>query len=434
MSTTTLRTSKPAATPSAAFVILWWGTDIRVLGLDGALASRCLVEREDPVAAIVAMVSGIAPAGTCARIAYHPSSIEIHDTRCPVLGRTRLFRHLSREYASMKAKGALWAIDPPKGRTAGAGSVLYVDVHSALPRLVDGLARMGIHTVGAWPLRCLVDATGSTCRGGEPSWAVLAIPGRALVISAGPHGGQFAHHHEGVGAEEDAVADVNTALALLEGAEGAPGLCAVEEGGGMEDLCRLLAGCKTVRTTLAGLLGSAGALTPGGPSDFLQVRTRYQARRCLAALAGAFGVLMLAGSAWSIRSTCMHREEIRQREVAAAGLRSQLHASVESRRALNDAILRRERELAQMEVGRQREYDLLMALSGLIPRQVELLELSTLAGNFTIRGRCETGTASPGDILARFRRDLGFKDAPWSLSVEPAGDPGPDFEWHGSFQ
>ena len=421
-------------TPSAAFVILWWGTDVRILGPDGALASRCLVEGEDPVAAIVAMVSGIAPAGTRARIAYHPSSIETHDIRCPVLGRTRLFRHLSREYPSMKARGTLWAIDPPKGQPACAGSVLYLDVHSALPRLVDGLARTGIHTVGAWPLRCLVDATGSTCRGGEPSWVVVAIPGRALVTSMGPHGGQFAHHHEGVGAEEDAVADVNTAVALLEGAGGAPGLCAIEEGGGMEDLCRLLAGCKVVRTTLAGLLGSAGSLTPGGPSDFLRVRTRCQARRCLAALAGAFGVLLLAGSAWSVRSTCMYRDGIRQGEVAAAGLRSKLRASVESRRAIDDAIHRRERELAQMEVGRQREYDLLMALSGLVPRQVELLEVSTLAGNFTIRGRCETGTTGPADILARFRQDLGFKGAPWSLSVEQAGDPGPDFEWHGSFQ
>lgn len=430
MSTTTLQTFERGPGAPADSVILWWGPEIRILHPDGALASRRLAKQEDPVAAILAMATGAARV----RIAYHPASVETHDISCAVAERGRLLRRLSREYPSLKAAGTLWAVDAMEGRADRAGSVLYVDRRSALPRLVDGLTRAGIQTVGAWPIRCLVEAAGPVCAGREISWAVVAVPGRALVTGMGPNGSGFARHHEGAGAEEDAMADINTILALLESGEDGAGLCAFEEGGGMEGLFKGLGGCKVAKTTIAGLLEGARLICPGGPSDFLQGRRRFPDRRCLSALAVGLGALMLAASALSARSTLAARERVRLVESAAIGHRAQMRASLKSRRVIHDEIDRQKGELAQLQVGTQREYDLLMALCANIPRQVELFEVSTQSGTFTVRGRCEAGSADPGDILGRFRRNLEFKGAPWTLSGDPMGEAGPDFAWHGSFR
>jgi hypothetical protein len=74
-----------------------------------------------------------------------------------------------------------------------------------------------------------------------------------------------------------------------------------------------------------------------------------------------------------------------------------------------------------------------MALSRITPSQVEILEISTQAGNFLIRGRCDAGIAGPDGLLEGFRRDLGFEGAPWSLTWDPAGPHGQEFVWHGAF-
>jgi hypothetical protein len=417
-----------------ASVILWWGTDLRVLGPAGTLVSQSLTEKEDPVQAIIALVTGAHPTAEAARIAYHPASIEMHDVSCPVAGRARLHRQFSRDHPSLRAAGTLWAVDSPGGRADGSGTVLYIDASPDLARLVDGLARKGIRTEGAWPLPCLVESADPACHSGKPSWAVVAIPGRALVASLGPDGGRFVRHHEGVGAVEDALADLNTALALAEGGEAKPGICAAEDGGGVEALHRFLGGCKVTTITLDRLLERARFLIPGGASDFLARRPRLPPKRVFTSLAAGLGILLVAGSAWSARSTWATREGIRRSEAEARGLRAQLRATIEARQAIKDEILRKEQALGQLQIARQREYDLLMALSGCIPKQVELLEISTQSGSFAIRGRCEAGATGAGAILSQFRRDLGFKGAPWILAEEPSDPPGSEFVWHGSFQ
>jgi hypothetical protein len=405
-----------------------------VLDPDGKLSSRSLADHEDPVAAILAMMPRAAPRAGVVRIVFHPASIEMREVSCANAGRSRLHRLLSREFPVLKAAGTLWAMDSIRPDGGGHGTMLYIDVHSLLPRLVDGLARLGIRTEGAWPLQSLVEAAApaAVCR--ESSCAVVAIAGHALVSSWNSAGVRSVHHHDGGGFAEDALTDLGTALALLEGDGALPGLCALENVAGTALLRNRLGDPGAAATSIAAFLERARFLRAAGISNFLPRRYMGAAKRVLAGLAAALGLAMMAGAAWFAHATWQYRNRTLRSEGEAGEHRLQMRAAIESRLVAQDEIRRLEQALAQLQTPPQREYALLTAISRLIPNEVEVLDISTRGEDFSILGRCEGNPAGPRAVLAKFRQDLESEGSPWSLAAEPAAGTGPEFSWHGSFR
>jgi hypothetical protein len=107
---------------------------------------------------------------------------------------------------------------------------------------------------------------------------------------------------------------------------------------------------------------------------------------------------------------------------------------VASLRGTENRIVRLERALDQLRAPPQRAFELLGALSRLIPPQVVVQEISIQGGGFVLRGRCEDYAADPGGALAKFRHDLGAAELPWTLAEEARSQAGPDFLWHGDFR
>jgi len=434
MSTSTSQASDPGTASDSSAVVLWWGAEIRVLGPDGTLSSRTLTPREDPVGAILEMMAALASGSVVARIAYHPASIELREVGCPDTGKGRILRSLSGEVPALKAAGTLWAVDPVGSGPVGHRTLLYIDVRSGLPRLIDGLARLGIPTVGAWTLQSVVEA--GLPRGGSDGafWAVVAVPGRALVSCASTNGERLVHYHDGRAIAEGISADIGRTVALHEGAGSLPAICALEEGPGISDLQKALGPAGAEACSIACFLGFARLIPPGGRSDFLPESSRFPSGKTVVGLAAAAGILLLAASAWFAFATWREQEQMRRSAGEAGDRLARLRVEVGSRRATEDRILRLERSLGRLQARPQRVFELLATISRMIPPQVEIEEISAEDCTFVVRGRCEESTTDPGGPRARFRRDLASGDLPWTLTPETGSSAGPDFLWHGIFR
>jgi hypothetical protein len=419
-----------------AAVILWWGSDIRVLGGSG-YSVRSLEDRDDPVAAILAMAGDGAVSGRSVRIIYHPATLEAREVACPNVGRKRLHKLLSADHAALTAPDTLWSAEALRRGIDGFGTVVYIDAKSRLPLLVEELARRGIRTEGAWSLQSLVEAT-PPCDGAEGVFlGVVATGRRALVSCVNSSGDRLVRFQEGPDFADAALAEVGTALALLDTGEPFPALCALEEGPATAALRERLAGGRPVEISLPDFLARARTLTPGSLSDILPRRARLSRGVLLQGLAAGLGVLLMAGSGWSVRTTRQAERRLRDQAAAAGERHLQLQAEIARRLAAREEIAGLRRELGGIQCPSQNHYALLMALARSTPSEVSLRDIEIEGSRFSIRGRCSESAPGPDSPLSSFRRSLAQAGLPWELvgaSGEASHVSEADFTLEGQFR
>jgi hypothetical protein len=413
-----------------SLVILWWDSDVRILGGDGKVSALSLAGGGDPVQAIVRAALDARAASRTVRVVYHPGSLDLEEAACPDTTRARLRRFLSREFPALKHAGTVWSAGPVRRGSRGPATLLCLEKHSALPRLAGELARGGLRVEGAWPLPCLVEAT-PPCDAPEGSYVALAVlGGRALVACAGPSGDRSVRLLEGPDFAEAALAELETGEARFEDGAAAPGIAVVEEGPAEAAFAGALRARGLARVPMADFLGNARRLSPGRPSDFLRPPPLWERRPSPAGLVAAAGLsLALLALALGARARADQRRTQRQ----VAGWREE-HARLERwvsvRRAARREMDALQGELASLQTPAHAPAAFLEAVGRAAPGAVALLSVTIRGGAFEIRGRvCEEG-ANP---LPEFWSALGAPGRPWRLQnpAPPAG--AAEFTLTGSF-
>jgi len=417
-----------------SIVILWWGRQIRLLADGQKPAARALEPGEDRVAAILRMIAEAGAAARAVRLIYHPETLEAHEVACPRTSRSRLRRIFAGEHRALAAPDTFWSAEPIRGGPNGHATVIYLDPHSPLPRLREGLAQGGMRLEGAWPLQSLLEAFPTCGDGARGFFSVVAADSQAFVSSLGTSGDRSVRFYDGPEFAAAAIAEMRTVLARFDEGATPPGLLLLEDGPHSAAFRDALRSQPLTEVLPAELLARARFLSPGGFSDFLPRKSFARLRRAarispkgVIAAAAAMILILMGGHAWSARQD-RHR---RQREISDQREQRLLsERSAESRRAFQDRI----DELDRAESPPQAHYELLTALARTIPPAIALQMLTAGPDRFAIAGHIYEGAGGPENPLSAFYRALAPPEAPWILSPLPPPGPGSDFAIEGSFR
>ena len=420
-------------------VLCWWGDEIRIIDPCDASTARVLAKPGDPLPEILQAAAGCKGSGRV-RIVYQPDALEVHEIglagiplnprRADGPGRKRVRRLLAREFAALAEPNAVWCLCP--GDT-GSGAVLYLERDSLLPKIVEGLARIGLCVEGAWPLPVLADRPPSPSAG-PGCLSLVATAGRAIVACVSAAGDRGVDLHNRGDAPEAAAASLRSALARFDESQHPPGWLAVEESPRAAALRSAAAGLGLTEISVAGLLARARLLSPGGWADLLPGRPwwmRPRARRRLIAGAAILAMLTSALCAHIAGARKSARLALRQREEAAL-----LHVRAEAgerqtRTERIKALLASEAELA---TERPVLGDFLPALAASFPRSAVLGEIAMSDGQITLLGRICDRSVRTADAAARLCSDLAPSGAQWTLRSDPLPSGGFDFVLRGSVE
>jgi hypothetical protein len=417
-----------------SIVILWWGTDIRILTTDGKASRFALGKTEDPVPGILRIVEDARAAGQAARIIYHPDTLDAHEISCPNTSRSRLRKILSREYRALGAPDAVWSAEPIRKGPRGYATVLYIDNRSRLPRLLEGLAGGGVRVEGVWPLQSLIEVI-PPCDAAEGSFlSLVAVGGQTLVSCVGPSGDRSVRFFDGDESADAAIAEMRAVLARFDEGATPRGLMVVEESpkaGALADApgTQALTGMPP-----AAFLGHARLLPMRGFSDFLRRQpffARPPALRRMGALAGLALAMGSAWFAWGVR-----QDQVRAQQQAAS-LRErhvELQQWIASRVAIGKKIGELTQALGSVQGPAQPHYEFLAALARATPKAIALQSVMIQDGAFAIKGRVYGEAGRSDNPLLRFRRDLAEPEEPWRLQAAPSGTADAGFVLTGSFQ
>ena len=416
-------------------VLCWWGDEIRIIDPGDACSARVLAMPGDPLPEILRAAAGCKSAGRV-RIVYQPDALEVHEIglagiplnprRADGPGRRRVRRLLAREFAAIAEPDAVWCLCP-----GDAGAVLYLERDSLLPKIVEGLARNGLRTEGAWPLPVLAERAPSP---GSGSLSLVATTGRAIVACVSAAGDRGVDLHNRGDAPEAAAASLRSALARFDESEHPQGWLAVEEGPKAAALRSAAAGLGLTEISVAGLLARARLLSPGGWADLLPERPWWMrpcAKRRLIAGAAVLAVLTPALCVHIAAARRGARLALRQREEAAF-----LHMRAEAGERETRAERLRELLASEAELATERPAlgDFLLALASSFPRSAVLGEIAVSDGQITLSGRFCDRSVRTADAAARLCSDLAPSGAQWSLRSDPASSGGFDFVLRGSLE
>ena len=423
-----------------SIVIFWWGGDIRILS-GGQISGRRLEKKEDPVAAIFRMIAGDGAGVRAARIIYHPDTLEAHEAACPRTSRSRLRKIFAGEHPALAAPDTVWSAEPIRRGPNGHATVLYIDEHSSLPRLLEGLAGRGFRVEGVWPLQSLIEAFPTCGAAGRGFLGVVATGSQAFVSSLGTSGDRSVRFYDGPEFAEAAIGEMRTVLARFDEGDPPPGLLMLEDGtqaGAFRDALR---NQPLTEVLPAELLAHARFLPPGGPSDFLPRKSFSQwmprlplCRAARMRLMGAFAAALLIGAGWHAWSVRQERIRQQRRFAVLQEQRLSVERSAESRRALQDRLDRLDEALRRAQSPIQVHYDFLAAVAKTIPSTIALQTMTIEHGRFAIAGHIYQGAGGPESPLPRFCRALAPAEAPWILSALPPAMANPDFALEGSFR
>ncbi len=420
-------------------ILCWWGDEIRLIDPCDACTARVLANPGDPLPEILQAAAGCKSAGRV-RIVYQPDALEVHEIglagiplnprRADGFGRKRVRRLLAREFAAIAEADTVWCLCP--GDTA-AGAVLYLERDSLLPKIVEGLARNGMRTEGAWPLPVLAERAPSP-GSGPGSLSIVATAGRSIVACVSAAGDRGVDLHTRGDAPEAAAASLRSALARFDECEHPPGWLAVEEGPKAASLRSAAAGLGLTEISVAGLLARARLLSPGGWADLLPERPWWMRPRAKRRLIAGAAILALLTPA-----LCLHiaaarkgaRLALRQKEEAAL-----LHMRAEAGERQTRTERIRALLVSQAELATERPVlgDFLPALAAAFPKSAVLGEIAISDGQITLSGRiCDRGVRT-ADAAARLCSELAPSGAQWSLRSDPPASGGFDFVLRGSFE
>jgi len=414
-------------------VILWWGADIRILAGNGKTSRLTLEGAEDPVPAILRMAGESCVAAQPLRIIYHPETLDTHDISCPNTSRSRLRKILVREFRALAAPDAVWSAEPIRRGLKGYATVLYIDKHSRLPRLLEGLAERGLPVEGVWPLQSLVEVTPPCAMAEDGFLSLVVLGGRALVSSAGPSGDRSVRFFEGHEFADAAIAEMGTVLARFEEDAVPPGLMIVEESPHAGAFKVPMPAPALNEMSLAAFLGHARILPAGGFSDFLGHKPffdRLPAPRQMMAWAG---LILMVASAWFAWAARQDRESSLRQVAASREQHAHLQEWVASRATIEGKIDELEQAVSRIQGAPQPHYELLAALDRATPKTIALQALKIQDRAFAIKGHIYEDADRP-DTLPRFWRELAAPDAPWHLEDAPTTTGEADFTLRGSFQ
>lgn len=413
---------------SASLVIWWWGPHVRILGTDARIVGRDLGPAEDPVGAILEMIDQEFPGKGRTRIVYQPDSLEMHEVGCPKTDRARLRKILAADFPALDVPAAAWSTEPIRAGRNGYFTVLHLDPRPGLTPLVEGLARRGLRTEGAWPLLSLLESVPA----GEGAWgslSMVATARRVFIAGSSPGGDRLVSSlqcHDISGTEHA----LRHALARFEDGARPPGWLVLEDGA--PTAFREAAACfAPSEIGVADFLGRARLLQPGAVSDLMPKGRLSRSPRTDRRLAAALAIVLVSGGALAIGAFERHRERSRQHSVEEEVRRRELDGRLASERVLRGRAAELAEAIARAESPPQPHYNLLLALASSVPEAMALQSLAIEGPDFVITGRTDPGAGR--DPLTQFGRDLAVSGAPWRLQSGPIPGAGNEFTLRGSF-
>jgi hypothetical protein len=417
-------------------VLCWWGEEVRIVDPSDVCHAQVLASPRDPVPEIIRAAADRCRDAGFLRIVYQPDSLEVHEVGLAGLslrpGRTggserkRLRPILAREFPALAEPGTAWCLAPG----GAGGGVLYLERNSPLPGIVEALARNGLRTEGAWPLPALAEC--GPAAGG--SLLVAAAADRSIVACVSAAGDRSADLHVRGDTLEAAAASLRNALARFDEAERPPGWLALDEGPAAAALRSAAAGIGLKEISVAGLLGRARLLPPGGWPDLLPANPWWRQSRARPPLIAAAIAVLLLGSALSARVAAARKDarlHLRREEEAA---RIQVQAEAGERKTRAERLRTLDTASVELKAARPALGDFLLALAASVPKSAVLDELALDEGRITVRGRICDRSVRPGDAAAKLCADLAPSGAAWVLRPGPLPSGGSDFVLKGSFE
>jgi len=393
-------------------IILWWGADLLVLGPDRVLARASCRPDEDPVAALVALLTAEFPGPAAARLLYQPDDLAAHEVACPAASRRRLRQLWAAEFPALQSPAAAWGAAPLRPAREGWASVLYLEPASPLLRLPAELARRGVQLVGAWPVPALWEIE-PPAEPGPGFLGVAAGPRRAVIFCLSPAGDRSIRLTSGPQAAGDAGREIRQMLARFDEADRPRAVLALEPGLERESLREALAECALEEIAWADWLGRARQLEAGGLGDLLPPRSflRRGPRQCQLAAGAGLLLLTIAGG-WARG----HQQQLAAAQRAWAAERTEAARAQENlsaRESLRERIDHLQGAWRAAQAPASRHGAFLAALARAADGAVVLQSVRIAGDDFEIRGQADPDPARAADELRRFRQALFAPGQPW---------------------